>query len=1152
MGTFVVPDQHGVSGLYARRTLSCLRAGLLAMVALLLVALPAAAQDATWNLNPTESGPILGTADYSNVANWTPAIVPTGTATFGVTNNSSLSFSLLGATTSVGGWTFNAGASAYTFTLGSVFFGQVLTFNGAGIVINGGSATINSITDHAASEIHFLNASTAGSATINNSGMLSFADSSSAGSATIVNAGFTGSTIGFANTSTAGNAAITNNGILQFGDNSTAGNAGIRNNFFMDFFNASTAGNARIIENGFLIFHDTSTAGNATITNIGGSGMRFQDSSTAGNATIINNFDLAFVNSSTAGNATITTNSGGTTVIQDTASGGTARFILNGTGALDLTGLRTGGTTAGSIEGDGTVQLGANTLTVGGNDLSTTFSGVITPIAGVFSGNGGLIKVGTGTLTLSGINTYTGGTTFSSGTLSVSADANLGDRFGRLIFDGGTLEVSGAGFTSSRAVQIGSNGGTVQADGGLLTLSGVIADLGGATGAVTKTGNGTLVLSGNNTYSGGSIINAGVLQLFGAGTLGAASGTTTVNSGDTLDLGGTTQTQAALKLAGGTLQNGSLNGAITSTGGTIDGLGGAASLNATAGTTLVLGANTYTGGTTVSNATLTVNGSLSDPIIGAGGLLNGTGSVGDTTIQSGGTFAPGSGTPGTSMTVNGNLAFQSGALYVVAVNPSTASSANVTGSATLGGAAVNAAFANGSYISKQYTILSAGSVSGTFGALTNTNLPANFTDTLSYDATHAYLNLALNFMPPQPGPTAPNFGSGLNLNQQAIANTLVSYFNTTGGIPMVYGTLTPAGLTQASGKLATGSQQTTFDAMNLFLGLLTDPFMNRNGGAASVPDSSSYAEEGDPSAHAAVSKTSAFAMFTKAAPVPFVQRWNVWAAGYGGSRSTSGNAIVGSNDTISSVYGTAVGADYLFSPNTIAGFALAGGGTNFSVAGSGSGRSDLFQAGAYVRHSEGPAYITAALAYGWQEVTTNRIVTAAGFDQLRAEFNANTYSGRVEGGYRIIAPWTGGIGITPYAAGQFTTFDLPDYAEQAVVGSSTFALAYAPKSVTDVRSELGLRTDKSFAMADGLLTLRTRFAWAHDYDPDRSIAATFQALPGASFVVNGAAQASDSALTTASIDMKWRNGWSAAATFEGEFSGVTSSYAGKGVVRYTW
>jgi uncharacterized protein with beta-barrel porin domain len=89
-------------------------------------------------------------------------------------------------------------------------------------------------------------------------------------------------------------------------------------------------------------------------------------------------------------------------------------------------------------------------------------------------------------------------------------------------------------------------------------------------------------------------------------------------------------------------------------------------------------------------------------------------------------------------------------------------------------------------------------------------------------------------------------------------------------------------------------------------------------------------------------------------------------------------------------------------------------------------------------------------------------------------------------------------------------------------------------------------------MADGILTLRGRFAWAHDYDPDRSIGAAFQSLPGTSFVVNGAAQAADSALITASIEMKWRNGWSANATFEGEFSNVTASYAGKGVLRYTW
>ncbi len=93
----------------------------------------------------------------------------------------------------------------------------------------------------------------------------------------------------------------------------------------------------------------------------------------------------------------------------------------------------------------------------------------------------------------------------------------------------------------------------------------------------------------------------------------------------------------------------------------------------------------------------------------------------------------------------------------------------------------------------------------------------------------------------------------------------------------------------------------------------------------------------------------------------------------------------------------------------------------------------------------------------------------------------------------------------------------------------------------------------NFSVANGAIrTLRGRAAWAHDFNPDRAIAATFQTLPGASFVINGAAQARDAALTTASAEVKWRNGLAVGATFEGEFSSVTRSYSGKGVVRYVW
>ena len=373
----------------------------------------------------------------------------------------------------------------------------------------------------------------------------------------------------------------------------------------------------------------------------------------------------------------------------------------------------------------------------------------------------------------------------------------------------------------------------------------------------------------------------------------------------------------------------------------------------------------------------------------------------------------------------------------------------------------------------------------------------------------------------------------------------------------MFGALTPTGLTQVSGEIATGTQQTTFNAMNLFMGVMTDPFVaGRGDGISGGGNATSYADGAALGyANGRGPNDALAAIYTKARPmVPtFEQRWSTWIAGYGGSQTTDGNAALGSNNTTSSVYGTAVGADYRFSPDTIAGFSLAGGGTNFCVANGGTGRSDLFQAGAFIRHTAGPAYISAALAYGWQDITTDRTVTVAGVDRLHAEFNANAWSGRLEGGYRFVVPVVaGGLGITPYAAGQFTTFDLPAYAESVLSGAGTFALAYGAKSVTDARSEFGFRSDKSFAMSDGIFTLRSRVAWAHDYDPNRSIGATFQALPGASFVVNGAMQAADSALVTASAEKKWLNGWSAAATFEGEFSNVTSSYAGKGVVRYDW
>jgi autotransporter-associated beta strand protein len=569
------------------------------------------------------------------------------------------------------------------------------------------------------------------------------------------------------------------------------------------------------------------------------------------------------------------------------------------------------------------------------------------------------------------------------------------------------------------------------------------------------------------------------------------------------------------------------------------------------------GTSAFAGDVNVDAGTLIVDGSVaaaSAVFVNPGATLGGTGTVAATFIDDGAILAPGTPTSIGTLTVNDTLLFCACSLYSVKVFGLSADKTQVNGAAFLSDAHV-VATVTGSSIANRYTILTAtGGLTDRFGTLTGA-APAGFTSNLSYDANNVYLNY--QFTPILP--------AGLNRNEQSVASAFKvgvgNIFNAGGAIPVAFGALTPAMLTQMSGEGATGSQQSTFQAMTQFMGVMTDPFTAGRGGDA--PGATGFTE-GDDAFNAAYAASGrkragaerdAYGMITKAVPraPTFVSRWNVWGAGFGGSQSTDGNVVAGSNMATSRIGGVAVGADYWLSPQTIAGFALAGGGTSFSIAnGLGSGRSDLFQAGAFIRHNVGPAYIAAAAAYGWQDISTDRTVTIAGVDRLRAQFNANAFSGRIEGGYRFVTPWMGGIGITPYAAGQSTTFDLPAYAEQVLSGANTFALAYGSRSVSATRSELGFRADKSFALPTAILTLRGRAAWAHDFNPDRAVAATFQTLPGASFVVNGAAQASDSALTTASAELNWFNGWSAAATFEGEFSNVTRSYAGKGVVRYAW
>ena len=518
-----------------------------------------------------------GTLQYSSSAAQTLSGVISGAGAL-IKDTSSSTLTLTGANTYSGPTAVDAGT---------------LQIGGAGVL--GGGSYGGGICDIGTLQ-YSSSANQTLSGVISGPGALTKDTSSSTLTLTGANIYSGGTTIG-AGTLQIGNALALGTGTVTF-----AGNSTLEGNF-----TGTLSNNLDIISGVSATFGAT---GGNTLTLASANTMDFNGGPGTtvhfGSATDTGTVVLApagLVSSPTAGAASV---DGGTLKIGN-AEGSLPIFDLQGgltvgSGAtpatLDINGfLQTAwnltGTSAGTITNSGT----AATLTIL-NTANSAFAGVIQDGT---SGPGGMsLQVagsGGATLTLTGANTYTGTTFISSGlTLQIAGAGGLGGgSYGGGIADNGTLQYS------SSAAQ---------------TLSGVIS--GG--GALTKdTSSSTLTLTGANTYSGATTVNAGTLMGGVANAFSAVSATT-INSGGALDLGGFAQTINNVSLAGGALRDGSLTGAIGSTGGSIDNIAGNSTLTTTKGVTTLTGANVFA---SIDNKATTINnGVTTDDLTNSGTYTN--------------------------------------------------------------------------------------------------------------------------------------------------------------------------------------------------------------------------------------------------------------------------------------------------------------------------------------------------------------------------------------------------------------------------------------------------------------------------------------------------------------------------------------------------
>lgn len=806
---------------------------------------------------------------------------------------------------------------------------------------------------------------------------------------------------------------------------------------------------------------------------------------------------------------------------------------------------------------------GGEFLVYGGTELGLT--GAIVKASDLIGADGGLTKSGDGTLTLSGFNTYTGATTIKGGTLSVSTSDNLGDESAAtngLVLKEASLVATGS-FDTGRGVSLDGMGGAFMVeDGETLGLTGTVS----GPGMLVKAGEGTLALSGRNTYAGGTMVVEGTLGGSSASIRGPIANAATVilteDAAATLagDVSGASLDSSSAPVAGRMVKRGAGQltlagtstlgwdveaGGLTSasdrfTGdlalaagtnftfdqgydGTYDGViaGSGDVLFTGGGIVLLTGNSSGYGGSTAVDGALSVNGTLGGSLdVRAGGIVRGNGTVGTTTLANGATIAPGN-SIGT-LDVAGDLTFASGSTYEVEIEAGGASDRiNVTGTAHLNGAGVQVVALDPtvSYQDGQtYTILSAGILDGRFAAPTLDS--AFLGSSLAHGANDVTLTLSIGGTPPTPPtptPAPPLFPQAAQtLNQQEAASALDSLDQTAGSASLaLYNAILFSN--EANARLAFDQLSGEAHA-SLKTGVIEESRHVRNAAFSRITSASGNApSEAASAASAPVGATGL----------------DMWLAGYGSWGSTDGDGNAASLDRRSR--GLLIGADAPVGEALRLGFLAGYGHSSFDVdASTSSADVDSYHLGVYGGTEFGPVGLKLGAAYSWNSVETSRSVGFPGFaDRLSADYDSRTAQVFGEASYRVdLAPSTR---LDPFASLAHVHLDTDAFSEEG----GAAALGGQDGTTRTTFSTLGLRGSTGFDVGGVALTGSGMVGWRHAFGDDTP-ESRLAFGDGGAFTVGGVPVAGDAAVLELGVGARFNPTAGLSLHYTGQFGDGTS------------